>query len=142
MISVKDVMTPKIRTIDVSKTISDAARAMVRWKVGSLIVLDGTKPVGIVTEGDISRLVAKGNRPEGVSLKTMRKRLVTVGPGTRLEDAAKVMASAGIKKLPVVDGDELLGIITQSDIVASSFDLVTSLKEMVLSRYRPPDFEP
>lgn len=60
----------------------------------------------------------------------------------RVEEAAKVMASSGIKKLPVIDDRKLVGMVTQTDIVASSFDLVTALKEMVRARYRPPDFQP
>ena len=135
-------MAPKIRTIDAKMTVADAAKAMARWKVGSLILVEGPKPVGIVTEGDISRSVAKGVDPSRASLRSMKKRLITVKPETKLEDAARLMASEGIKKLPVVDGDKLQGIITESDIVAASFDLVTSLKEMVITRYRPPGFEP
>jgi signal-transduction protein with cAMP-binding, CBS, and nucleotidyltransferase domain len=59
-----------------------------------------------------------------------------------VEEAAKLMAEKQVKKLLVIEGGNLLGIVTQTDIVASSFDLVTSLKEMVRSRYRPPDFQP
>ena len=66
---------------------------------------------------------------------------MTVPPEERVEVAAKTMADAGVKKLPVVDEGSLVGIITQTDIVSSSFALVTSLKEMVQARYRPPDFE-
>ena len=58
------------------------------------------------------------------------------------EAAARTMAAAGVKKLPVIDGTKLVGIITQTDIVDSSFELVTSLKEMVRARFRPPAFEP
>ena len=70
-----------------------------------------------------------------------RKKLVTVAPEERVEVAAKIMSERGVKKLPVMDDGKLLGIITQTDIVSSSFALVTSLKEMVQARYRPPDFE-
>jgi CBS-domain-containing membrane protein len=52
-----------------------------------------------------------------------------------------MMADAGVKKLPVLDEGKLVGILTQTDIVNSSFALVTSLKEMVQARYRPPDFQ-
>ncbi len=72
----------------------------------------------------------------------MSKKLVTSSPDGRLEDAAKLMAEANVKKLPVVKDGKLVGIVTQTDIVASNFDLVTSLKEMVRARYRPPDFQP
>jgi len=72
----------------------------------------------------------------------MSKRLITVSPDKRVEEAAKLMAEKQIKKLPVTEGGGLIGMVTQTDIVAASFDLVTSLKEMVMARYRPPDFQP
>ncbi len=141
MIYVKDVMTTKVRTTEAGATVSEAARAMAKWRIGALVVLKGPNPVGILTEGDISRFVAKGMDPDSTTVTVGRKKLITVSPEERLEVAAKTMADAGVKKLPVMDEGRLVGIITQTDIVNSSFALVTSLKEMVQARYRPPDFE-
>ena len=134
-------MTGNVKTIPVKATIREAAKEMARWKIGSLVIADGRKPVGIITEGDISRAVARGLDPAKTPVSIQKKKLVTVEPGERIEVAAKMMASAGAKKLPVMEGANLVGIITQTDIVNSSFALVTSLKEMVQARYRPPDFE-
>jgi predicted transcriptional regulator len=72
----------------------------------------------------------------------MSKKLITVSPNLRVEEAAKLMAEKQVKRLPVLEEGGVVGIVTQTDIVASSFDLVTSLKEMVRARYRPPDFQP
>ena len=141
MIYVRDVMSGSVRTIPAKATLREAAAAMAKWKIGSLVITDGKKPVGIVTEGDISKAVAKGVDVAGTSVSVQKKKLVTVEPGERIEVAAKTMAAAGVKKLPVMDGGRLVGILTQTDIVNTSFALVTSLKEMVQARYRPPDFE-
>jgi CBS domain-containing protein len=141
MIYVKDVMTRRVRTIGAGATVSDAAKAMAKWKIGALVIVEGARPVGIVTEGDISRSVARGMDPRVAKVGMAGKHLVTVTPGERIEVAAKIMADAGVKKLPVTEDGELVGILTQTDIVNSSFALVTSLKEMVQARYRPPDFE-
>ncbi len=141
MIYVKDIMTRNVKTMDVHSTIADAAKAMAKWKIGALIVMDGTTPVGMITEGDISRCVAKGADPKTMLLEAGKKKLVTVSPDERLEAAAKLMADAGVKKLPVLEEGKLVGILTQTDIVNSSFSLVTALKEMVQARYRPPDFQ-
>jgi CBS domain-containing protein len=138
---VKDVMTSNVRSIDAKVTIKEAAKAMAKWKIGSLVIMDGKRPVGIITEGDISKGVARGLDPAKALVSVQRKKLVTVEPGERIEVAARTMAAAGVKKLPVMEGQELVGIVTQTDIVNSSFALVTSLKEMVQARYRPPDFE-
>jgi CBS domain-containing protein len=141
LIYVKDVMTSNVRSIDVKATVKEAAKAMAKWKIGSLVIMDGKRPVGIITEGDISKGVARGLDPAKALVSVQRKKLVTVEPGERIEVAAKTMAAAGVKKLPVMERQELVGIVTQTDIVNSSFALVTSLKEMVQARYRPPDFE-
>lgn len=139
---VKDIMSPKVRTVSESASIVDAAKAMARWKIGSLVITKDDTPVGIITEGDVSKAVSKGVSPKSKLSELTRRRLVTIDPGEKLESAAKIMANEGIKKLPVMDGKKLVGIVTQTDIVGTSFALVTSLKEMVQARYRPPDFEP
>jgi len=141
LIYVKDVMTTNVRTIQVKATIREAASIMTKWKIGSLVIADGKQPVGIITEGDVSKAVGKGVNPDKTLVSTQKKRLVTVEPGERIEVAAKMMATANVKKLPVMEGKNLVGIVTQTDIVNTSFALVTSLKEMVQARYRPPDFE-
>ena len=141
MIYVKDVMARRVRTTGADATVSEAARTMEKWKIGALVILEGDVATGILTEGDISRLVARGSDPATTLVSAARKKLVTVPSGERIEVAAKIMANAGVKKLPVMDDGKLVGIITQTDIVNSSFALVTSLKEMVQARYRPPDFE-
>ena len=141
MIYVKDIMSRRVKTIAADATIIEAAKAMARWKIGAVIILKGSAPAGIITEGDISRSVALGIDPTTTLRAFAKKGLVTVSPGERVEVAAKLMADAGVKKLPVTEEGKLVGILTQTDIVNSSFALVTSLKEMVRARYRPPDFE-
>ena len=59
MIYVKDIMSRNVRTIGKGKTIFDAAREMAKWKIGALVIVDRQKPVGIVTEGDVSKCVAE-----------------------------------------------------------------------------------
>jgi|SRR5271157_1765792 len=142
MIYVRDIMASNVRTVSTRVTVADAARMMSRWKIGSLVIVEGKKPVGIITEGDVSKCVGKGMNPAKTSVAFQKKKLITTEPGERIEVAAKTMAVAGVKKLPVMEGDELVGMLTQTDIVNASFSLVTSLKEMVRARYRPPDFEP
>ena len=134
-------MTRVVKTVDAGATVADAAKSMAKWKIGALVVTEGTTPIGIVTEGDISRCVAKGTDLDSSLAGFGKKKLVTVAPEERVEVGTKIMSERGVKKLPVMDDGKLLGIITQTDIVSSSFALVTSLKEMVQARYRPPDFE-
>ncbi len=141
MIYVKDVMSPKVRTVSPDATIVEAAKAMAKWKIGSLVITDGANPVGIITEGDVSKMAAGGKNLSKVLVSVQEKKILTVESGEPVEVAARTMASAGVKKLPVIDDGKLVGMITQTDIVNSSFSLITSLKEMVQARYRPPDFQ-
>jgi len=135
-------MTSDVKTIEDSSSIREAALLMTKSKIGSVVVTRRGKPVGIITEGDISRAVAKKLDAEKVMLKSvMSHPLLTSRREMRAEEAAKLMADSKVKKLPVVEDGKIIGIVTQSDIVAASFELVTSLKEMVSARYRPPDFE-
>ena len=136
-------MTRKVKTIGSEETIRQAATTITKFKIGSLIVIDHGKPIGIVTEGDVSRSVGRGLNPSKDTVRRiMSRKLLTTTPDERVEGAAKQMAEGNVKKLPVVSEGLLVGIVTQTDIVASSFELVTSLKEMVRARYRPPDFQP
>lgn len=143
MLFVNDIMTSKVKTAEGTATVLEAAVLMERSKIGSLVITSRGVPVGIVTEGDISRAVAKKLNVEKVTLKSiMGQPLITAKREMRIEEAAKLMADSKIKKLPVVDYGKLVGVVTQTDIVGASFSLVTSLKEMVRARYTPPDFEP
>lgn len=134
-------MSRRVRSVSSASNVLGAAKKMARWKIGCLVIVKGQRPIGIITEGDVSKAVARRLDPSTTPVGFLRKRLITIGPDEKLEEAAKIMASHGIKKLPVMDGGKLVGMVTQTDIVGSSFDLVTSLKEMVLARYRPPDFQ-
>lgn len=143
MLFVNDIMTSKVKTAEGTATILEAAVLMEKSKIGSLVITSRGVPVGIVTEGDISRAVAKKLDVEKTTLKSiMGQPLITAKREMRIEEAAKLMADSKIKKLPVVDYGKLVGVVTQTDIVGASFSLVTSLKEMVRARYTPPDFEP
>lgn len=143
MLFVKDIMTRGAKTIEGPSSIHEAALLMDESKIGSLIVTIRGEPAGIVTEGDISRAVARSVDVKKASVESiMSHPLITCKRETRAEEAAKLMADSKVKKLPVVEDGKLIGIVTQTDVVAASFDLVTSLKEMVRARYRPPEFSP
>ena len=141
MIYVADAMSKRVRTIGSAASIRDAAKAMTRWKVGSLVLMRAGKPAGIITESDVTHAVGKGLDLSKTPSDFLHRKLLTIGPGEKIENASRLMASAGVKKLAVVETGRLVGILTQTDIVEASFGLVTSLKEMVSARYRPPDFE-
>jgi CBS domain-containing protein len=116
-VRVSEIMTNAAVTDQAEDTLADAARKMWKQQTGSLLVIDGEDLVGIVTERDVLRAVAGGGVLQEIHVsEVMSKDLVTVGPGTSLREAAKIMTDRWIRHLPVVDGGELVGIISQRDL--------------------------
>lgn len=114
---VSEIMTKAAVTDQPDDTLADAARKMWKQQTGSLLVMDGEDLVGIVTERDVLKAVAGGESMQDTHVsEVMSKDLVTVGPGTSLREAAKVMTDRWIRHLPVVDSGTLVGIISQRDL--------------------------
>ncbi len=115
---VKDIMTWHVVVIGVDHSIFDAAQLMTSHHVGCLVIMDGEILVGIVTERDFVRRVAA----EKLSLNTrvsevMSKSVVTVDADASIKEAATLMASNKIRRLPVLKDNKLVGIIVAADIV-------------------------
>ncbi|MET1125219.1 MAG: CBS domain-containing protein [Archaeoglobaceae archaeon] len=125
-IPVKEVMTREVCTINKEDTVHKLARKMIEFGVGSAVVVENGKPVGIVTEKDlIAKVVARNKTPSKVKVKdVMSHPLITITPSTSLVEAARLMMKRGIRRLPVVDNSgNLVGIITDNDILSVSIDL-------------------
>jgi len=116
---VKELMTKDVVTINKEKTIVDAAKVIDERGVGSIVVTDDGNIVGVLTERDIiTRCVAK----ECDAAKTkvsdiMSTPVVAIDPEADILDAAKLMVSKMIRRLPVLDGGKLVGIVTTYDLV-------------------------
>ena len=122
---VKEVMTKKVSTIDINDSIFDAAMLYKNKKIGSLIVLDKNKCVGIVTERDIiERTICENIDPKNTKIsKIMSKDLKTIHKLDTIERAIDIMFKNNIKKLPVISKDGIVGIITVTDISKARPDL-------------------
>src|SRR5665647_1092325 len=118
MPTVKDIMTKEVITIEANKSVFEAAELMSEESLGCLIVVTKEFPVGIVTERDIvRRIVAKRNSVDLKVEEIMTKTLITVDPDVSLKDAARVMSTNGIRRLPVLKNSKLVGIVVASDFV-------------------------
>ncbi|MCW1306398.1 MAG: CBS domain-containing protein, partial [Candidatus Nanoarchaeia archaeon] len=108
MILAKDIMTTKPVTIRPEASIVEASKLMLRRGVGSLLVVNKQKVIGILTEKDIiSKVVSKNKDPKKVKVKdVMTTELITVGPELDLFEIAKIMNSREVRRLPVCDGDK------------------------------------
>ena len=115
---VAEVMTPEVVTVEPSASIADAAKRMIEEEKGPLPVVEGDRPVGIVTDRDIiARVVAQGHDPNSVTVDDVATReLVTVGPDQDVDEAIGLMADHQLDRILVVDGERLVGIISEADV--------------------------
>lgn len=117
-VQVSEVMTEASVTESPSDTLQDAAARMWAQQTGSLLVMDGNDMLGIVTERDVMKAVARGGDVTSTPVSAvMTPNVCTVSPTTSLHEAARQMASRWIRHLPVVDGDTVLGMVSQRDLV-------------------------
>ncbi len=116
-IEVNEVMRTPVETVEPHVTARVAAERLYEQGIGSLVVCENGEPVGIVTDVDVTQLVSEGRDPEGTTVgEFMASPLVTTSASASLEEAAQTMVDHDIKRLPVVDGGEVVGIVTTTDL--------------------------
>jgi CBS domain-containing protein len=111
-------MTKTVRTIDSNGTVGEALEAMAKYDIGSLVLLEGKVPVAIVTERDFARMYAKVKSAKmGMKITEIAsKPLVSISPEVKVWDALSLMVRKRVRRLPVIDGGRLAGIVTERDI--------------------------
>ncbi|RLG59531.1 MAG: hypothetical protein DRN95_01845 [Candidatus Hydrothermarchaeota archaeon] len=115
---VKDIMTKNVKTISPNATMEEAAQEMRKNKIGCLVVVEGEKPIGIITERDLAyKIIAQGKSLETKVREVMSSDLKTIEKDANIKQAAKLMASHVIRRLPVVEKGKLIGIVTIDDIM-------------------------
>lgn len=115
--TVAEIMSTELVTVESSDSLVAVGRLLLREHVGSAIVVDDV-PVGIVTERDFIRAATTSERPlADIDVEqVMSAPLVTIDPGTSVETALRRMREEEIKKLPVREDLELVGIVTLTDV--------------------------
>ena len=118
---VKDVMSQNVITIDCSASVKQVAGLMDKYDIGCLVVLKEGKPAGIVTERDmLRRVLLQSKDPETTNVSdVMSEPLISSNPQTSMHEAMEVLNERRIKRLPVVDGDAVVGLLSITDIVRS-----------------------
>ena len=119
---VKDVMSSEPVAVRLDATIQEAAAGMREADAGALpVVADEGELVGIVTDRDLSvRAIADGLGAETTVEQVMTREVTTVEPSAEVEDALSVMRNEQIRRLPVVRGGRLVGIVAQADLAAAT----------------------
>jgi CBS domain-containing protein len=120
--SIREVMTPSPETVESDKTAAEAAKLMKKADAGMIPVVRDNKLVGTVTDRDIAiRLVAEGKDPASTTVgEIASKDVVTIGPDQDIAEALGLMASNQVRRLPVVEGETLIGVVAQADVARAA----------------------
>jgi len=126
---VSDLMNENVLTVTSNTTLRSCAKVMATKKIGSVIVQEGKKVVGILTEQDLARkVVAQGvDADDSVVAEVMSKKLVTIMPSDDVYTAMVRMSKYNIKHLPVMKGEQLVGILTVKDIIRANPTLLEKM---------------
>ncbi|MEM2104920.1 MAG: CBS domain-containing protein [Candidatus Bathyarchaeia archaeon] len=138
-LKVSDVMIKEVITIDENATVKEAAEIMNKFEIGCLIAVRKGKAMGIITERDLlKRVVAEARDANKTKVKEiMSSPLVVVEPNMDLEEAVRLMFQMKIKKLPVVEGKRLVGLVSLTDIARFQPQMIKILKQLA-ARQAPP----
>ncbi|MCV0401272.1 MAG: CBS domain-containing protein [Nitrosopumilus sp.] len=132
-ITIGDVMTKSVISVDSELTINETAKMMEDGKVGAVIVMENNLPVGIVTDRDFSvKVAAHAYQITEPIKKIMSSPLLSINSDEPVRIAADLMHERKIRKLPVIDDGKVIGIITATDIVNL---LAVSVEEDVRDMY-------
>jgi CBS domain-containing protein len=116
--TVRDVMTQNVVTLPRTAPLRDAARQMKENDIGDVIVMDDGSMCGVVTDRDIVvRAIAEGKDPDSTKLEEICSHdIVTVGPDDPVDRAVQLMRQRAIRRLPVVDGEKPIGMVSIGDL--------------------------
>jgi CBS domain-containing protein len=134
IVLVRDVMSKNVRVVRPDSSVKEVVATMNKFDIGSVVVVQGERPVGIITERDIlRRIVEPCLAPETLTARQiMTSPVITIDENASINEAARLMAKKGIKRLLVTrNNDELVGIVTFTDIVTKVPDMLSILEELV-----------
>ena len=138
IVLVRDVMSKDVRVVRPDTSVKEVVATMNKFDIGSIIVVQGDRPVGIITERDIlRRLVEPCLAPETLTARQiMTSPVFTISETADIEETANFMARKRVKRLPVMNNSKLVGIITYTDIVTKVPTMLSMLEELLRPQHR------
>jgi CBS domain-containing protein len=130
---IRDVMTESVVTAEPERTVREVAELMRERNVGSVVLVEDARPVGFVTDRDLAlSVIADGRDLSDHVADHASSPVITADPGMGVEEGADLMVRHGVRRLVVVDGDRLTGIVTLDDLASRTGD--TGLASQLASR--------
>jgi len=132
---VRNVMNRNVIVAKPELTLREASQVMTKFHIGSLVITEGEKILGIVTTTDIIKCIAENKDVDNTKLgEIMSSPVLTIDPDKTIEDAVEIMTKNKIKRLVVTEGDKIVGIITASDIISIEPALIEKLSKLISFR--------
>ena len=121
---VSECMTSQVETVSADQTVQEAAKFMLQADAGSIPVVEGDRLIGMITDRDIAvRGIAKGNGPDTPVREIMTDDLIVARDDDDVEEVARKMSAAQVRRLPVIDAEEkLCGIVSLGDLSREADD--------------------
>jgi len=133
---VSEIMTRNVKTVRLDTTVREVIATMLSREIGSIVVVQGERPVGIITERDILRAVMTTSIPieSFLAKDAMSTPLITINAHASIDEATRLMKTKRVKKLVVVDDGKLTGILTHTDVVYHVPEMFRTLEELLRPR--------
>jgi len=127
MTTARDIMTSGAESIESSTTVLDAAKKLATEDYGALPICDGDELKGMITDRDIVvKVLAQGKDPSSTKvIDLVQGEVVTIGADDPLEEVSRTMSQHQVRRLPVIDGNKLVGMVSQADLARSGDDKTT-----------------
>jgi len=116
--SVKEIMNPNVVSLEPTATLKEAAKMMSQQKIGSIVIVDENKPLGIITERDfVTKIMLNSYSADSKVSEVMSSPVIHVSPEQSVADVIDIMANKEIRKVPVIDNGEVIGIVTGTEFL-------------------------
>lgn len=138
IVVVRDIMSKAIKVVRPDTLVKEVVATMNKFNIGSIVVVKGERPVGIITERDVlRRIVEPCLAPETLRAReVMTSPVVSIDANVSIDEAANTMTKKRIKRLLVVEREKLVGILTFTDIVTQVPKMLSILEELVRPHHR------
>ena len=114
----KDLMNPNVVTVKPDATLKEVSELMNKQKIGSVVVVDNEKVVGIVTERDYAtKIMINAYQPDTKVSDVMSSPVINVSPNQSVADIIEVMANNEIRKVPVIDNEKIVGMVSGTEFL-------------------------
>ena len=135
---VRDVMSKDVKVVGPDSSVKEVVAAMNKFNIGSIVVVQSERPVGVISERDILRRVVEPSLAPATltARQVMTSPVITISETATVDEAAKLMAKKRVRKLPVMNKEELVGIVTFTDIVNRVLTMLSILEELVRPCHR------